>query len=34
MARVVDGQIVEGWNSVDFLTMFQQFGWVPNRPSP
>ena len=34
MARVVDGQIVEGWNSFDFLTMFQQFGWVPNPPSP
>jgi hypothetical protein len=34
MARVVDGQIVEGWNSFDFLTMFQQFGWVRTPPGP
>jgi steroid delta-isomerase-like uncharacterized protein len=34
LARVVDGQIVEGWNSFDFLTMFQQFGWVRTPPGP
>jgi len=34
MARVVDGQIVEGWNCFDFLTMFQQFGWVRNPVTP
>jgi predicted ester cyclase len=26
--RVVNGQIVEGWNAFDFLTMYQQMGWV------
>jgi predicted SnoaL-like aldol condensation-catalyzing enzyme len=34
MARVVDGQIVEGWNCFDFLTMYQQFGWVRTPPGP
>ena len=34
MSRVVDGQIVEGWNCFDFLTMYQQFGWVRVPPSP
>ena len=24
-----DGRIVEGWNTFDFLTMYQQIGWVP-----
>jgi steroid delta-isomerase-like uncharacterized protein len=33
MARVVDEQIVEGWNCFDFLTMYQQLGWV-NLPEP
>ena len=28
--RVSDGKIVEGWNTFDFLTMFQQIGWVAN----
>jgi predicted SnoaL-like aldol condensation-catalyzing enzyme len=28
MARVVDSQLVEGWNCYDFLTMYQQVGWV------
>jgi len=28
--RVRDGQIVEGWNTFDFLTMYQQMGWVAN----
>lgn len=26
--RVKDGRIVEGWNTFDFLTMYQQMGWV------
>jgi predicted ester cyclase len=26
--RVRDGRIVEGWNTFDFLTMYQQIGWV------
>jgi predicted SnoaL-like aldol condensation-catalyzing enzyme len=28
--RVRDDQIVEGWNTFDFLTMYQQMGWVAN----
>lgn len=28
VARVKDGKIVEGWNAFDFLTMYQQIGWV------
>ena len=28
MGRVVDGQLVEGWNCFDFLTMYQQVGLV------
>jgi predicted ester cyclase len=34
MARVRDGKIVEGWNSFDFLTMYQQLGWVANPVTP
>jgi predicted ester cyclase len=34
IARVVDGKLVEGWNSFDFLTMYQQLGWVPNPVLP
>jgi predicted ester cyclase len=26
--RVRDGRIAEGWNTFDFLTMYQQIGWV------
>lgn len=26
--RVENGVIVEGWNCFDFLTMYQQIGWV------
>jgi len=26
IVRVVDGQIREGWNRFDFLTMYQQLG--------
>ncbi len=28
IGRVQDGRIVEGWNTFDFLTMYQQIGWV------
>jgi predicted ester cyclase len=28
IGRVQGGQIVEGWNTFDFLTMYQQIGWV------
>jgi predicted ester cyclase len=34
MARVREGRIVEGWNSFDFLTMYQQLGWVPDPVQP
>ena len=34
MTVVRDGKIVEGWNCFDFLTMFQQIGWVKNPPIP
>jgi steroid delta-isomerase-like uncharacterized protein len=32
IARVVDGQIREGWNCYDFLTMYQQLGVVAAAP--
>lgn len=32
MARVADGRILEGWNSFDFLTMYQQLGIEPPQP--
>ena len=34
IAVIRDGRIVEGWNSFDFLTMYQQIGWVKNPPVP
>jgi predicted ester cyclase len=34
MLRVKDGRIVEGWNVFDFLTMYQQIGWVANPVLP
>jgi len=30
-ARVKNGQIVEGWNCIDFLTFYQQLGWVAGQ---
>ena len=32
IVRVADGQIREGWNCFDFLTMYQQIGVVPAAP--
>jgi steroid delta-isomerase-like uncharacterized protein len=32
IARVVDGQLREGWNCFDFLTMYQQLGVIPVIP--
>jgi hypothetical protein len=32
--RVSDGKIVEGWNTFDFLTMYQQLGWIANPVEP
>ena len=34
MLRARDGLIVEGWNCFDFLTMYQQIGWVSNPVVP
>ncbi len=34
MLRIDNGQIVEGWNCFDFLSMYQQLGWVKNPPLP
>jgi predicted ester cyclase len=28
ITRVKDGKLVEGWNVFDFLSMYQQLGWV------
>jgi|SRR5262245_11509245 len=28
--RIVDGQVVEGWNTFDFLSFYQQLGVVQN----
>ena len=33
MARVRDGYIVDGWNTFDFLTLYQQIGALPPLPS-
>jgi hypothetical protein len=27
-------KIAEGWNCFDFLSMYQQLGWVKNPPLP
>lgn len=29
IVRARDGKLVEGWNSFDFLSMYQQIGAVP-----
>ena len=34
IARVRDGKLVEGWNSFDFLSMYQQLGWIKNPVLP
>lgn len=34
MLRVQDGQIVEGWNCFDMLSLYQQIGWVATPPAP
>ncbi|MCA1562013.1 MAG: ester cyclase [Acidobacteria bacterium] len=34
IARVRDGKIVEAWNCFDFLSMYQQIGWVRKPPLP
>jgi predicted ester cyclase len=34
IVRVEDGQIVEGWNCFDMLSMYQQIGWVASPPQP
>lgn len=34
LARVVDGQLVEGWNTFDFLAMYDQMGVHLNMPAP
>ena len=34
IVRVEDGQIVEGWNCFDMLSMYQQIGWVATPPAP
>jgi len=33
LARFVDGQLVEGWNSFNFLAMYEQIGVRLNMPS-
>ena len=34
ITRVRGEQIVEGWNCIDFLTMYQQMGWVAAPVQP
>jgi predicted ester cyclase len=34
IARVADGKLVEGWNVFDFLSMYQQLGWVKQPVAP
>jgi steroid delta-isomerase-like uncharacterized protein len=33
IAQVRDGQIIEAWNHFDFLTLYQQLGWLPSLPA-
>jgi predicted ester cyclase len=34
IARVANGKLVEGWNVFDFLSMYQQLGWVKAPVAP
>lgn len=34
ITRVRDGKLIEGWNVFDFLTMYQQIGWIGNPVLP
>lgn len=34
MALVRNGRLVEGWNCFDFVSMYQQLGWVKKPPTP
>ena len=34
VVRVADGQIVEGWQVMDFVTAYQQLGVMPSGPPP
>jgi predicted ester cyclase len=34
IARVRAGKLIEGWNVYDFLTMYQQIGWIGNPVIP
>jgi predicted ester cyclase len=34
IGRVRNGKVEEAWNVFDFLTMYQQIGWVPNPVAP
>ena len=34
MVRAKDGLLIEGWNAYDFLTMYQQMGWITNPVQP
>jgi len=33
MTRVENGQVQEGWNTYDFLSMYQQLGVIPSAPA-
>ena len=34
MVKVRDGQLIEGWNCFEFLSMYQQLGWVHDPVNP
>jgi hypothetical protein len=34
IVKMKDGQLIEGWNVFDFLTSYQQFGWVGDPVQP
>jgi predicted ester cyclase len=33
MAVIEDGQIQEGWNCFDFMSLYQQVGMLPSLPT-